>query len=134
MIFCQTFFSALFQAEKDNAATHASLMQAPTSLRVRVSEPTDLLALVEKHEAKLNSREEQLFRSALVALETGKSASSMLLESQRAGDQEFAVKIAGGASMSMIEQVKLLSMHRTDKLREIRDTISGIVAELNQQK
>lgn len=29
--------SQLFQTEKDHAATHAALMQAPTSLRVRVS-------------------------------------------------------------------------------------------------
>ena len=46
---------ALFQTEKD-VARHASLMQAPTSLRVRVSDSAaDLIDTVAKHEAKLKS-------------------------------------------------------------------------------
>lgn len=64
--------TALFQTQKDHAAAHASLMQAPTSLRVRVSDHADaaeMIDLVAKHEAKLNAREEELFRSALISLD-----------------------------------------------------------------
>ena len=77
--------SALFQTEKDNAVTHAALMQAPTSLRVRVSGgEAALVEEVAKHEAKLNAREEDMFRA--------------------------------------------------DKLREIRDVVSGVVASLAEAK
>lgn len=123
--------SALFQTEKDQAVTHAALMQAPTSLRVRVSGgEAALVEEVAKHEAKLNAREEDMFRTALMSLD-GKS-SSMLLES--AGDQEFAVKVAGGASMSFLQQVQDMSKRRADKLREIRDVVSGVVASLAEAK
>jgi len=125
--------SQLFQTEKDHAATHASLMEAPTSLRVRVSGgEAALVDEVAKHETKLNAREVDMFRTALMSLD-GKS-SSMLLESQRAGDQEFAVKVAGGASMSFLQQVQDLSKRRGDKLREIRDVVSGVVAQLAEAK
>lgn len=83
-----------------------------------------------QHEAKLNAREEEMFRTALMSLD-GKP-SSMLLES--AGDQEFAVKVAGGASMSFLQQVQDMSKRRGDKLREIRDVVSGVVAELAETK
>lgn len=122
--------SQLFQTEKDHAATHAALMQAPTSLRVRVSGEAALVEEVARHEAKLNAREEEMFRTALMSLD-GKP-SSMLLES--AGDQEFAVKVAGGASMSFLQQVQDMSKRRGDKLREIRDVVSGVVAELAETK
>merc|ERR1712086_163589 len=122
---------ALFETEKANAARHASLMQAPTSLRVRVSDSAaNFIDTVARHEAKLNAREEEMFRAALVSLDTG--APAMLLESQRAGDQEFAVKIASGSSMSFIQSVKDMAKRRGDKLREIRDVVSGVVAELAQ--
>merc|ERR1712167_385593 len=105
--------TALFQTEKDHAAGHASLMQAPTSLRVRVSDSANAAALVDlvaKHEAKLNAREEEMFRAALVSLDNGVAPSSMFLES-----------------------VKDLSARRGAKLREIRDVVSGVVAQLAQQ-
>ena len=86
--------------------------------------------LFAKHEAKLNAREEEMFRTALMSLD-GKT-SSMLLE--RAGDQEFAVKIAGGASMSFLQQVQEMSKRRGEKLREIRDVVSGVVAQLAESK
>ena len=127
-------YSALFQTEKDHAAGHAALMQAPTSLRVRVSDSENsLLDTVAKHEAKLNAREVEMFRTALIALDQGVSPSSMFLESQRAGDQEFAIKLGSGSSMSFLEGVKDLSKRRGDKLREIRDVVSGVVAQLAQQ-
>ena len=110
-------------------------MQAPTSLRVRISDnaaEAALVDLVAKHEAKLNAREEQMFRSALMSLEKGTPA-SMLLESQRAGDEEFAVKVASGSSMSFLDTVKEMSKRRGAKLREIRDVVSGVVAQLAQQ-
>merc|ERR1719149_95375 len=122
--------TALFQTEKDHAVAHAALMQAPTALRVRVSDSeAALVDMVAKREAKLNARESEMFRAALVSLDQGKPA-SMLLESQGAGDQEFAVKVASGSSMSFIEQVKFLSARRGSKLREIRDVISGVTAQL----
>ena len=130
------FVRALFQTEKDHAARHASLMQAPTSLRVRVSDHADAAALVDlvaKHEAKLNAREEEMFRSALVSLDTGVAPSSMFLESERAGDQEFAVKVGSGSSMSFLDTVKDMSKRRGAKLREIREVVSGVVAQLAQQ-
>lgn len=111
-------------------------MQAPTSLRVRVSDSANAAALVDvvaKHEAKLNAREEDLFRSALFSLDSGKAPSSMFLESERAGDQEFAVKVGSGSSMSFLDTVKDMSKRRGAKLREIRDVVSGVVAQLVQQ-
>ncbi len=111
-------------------------MQAPTSLRVRVSDHAEAAALVDlvaKHEAKLNAREEDMFRSALVALDTGVAPSSMFLESERAGDQEFAVKVGSGSSMSFLDTVKDMSSRRGAKLREMRDVVSGVVAQLAQQ-
>ena len=128
--------TALFQTEKDHAARHASLMQAPTSLRVRVSDhaaEAELVDAVAKHEAKLNAREEEMFRSALLSLDQGVAPSSMFLESARAGDQEFAVKVASGSSMSFVDQVKDMSARRGAKLSEIRQVVSGIVAQLAQQ-
>ena len=128
--------SALFQTEKDQASRHASLMQAPTSLRVRVSDSETSAALVDlvaKHEAKLNAREEEMFRSALVSLEKGVAPSSLLLESKRAGDQEFAVKVASGSSMSFLDAVKQMSKRRGAKLREVRNVVSGVVAQLAEQ-
>lgn len=71
-----------------------------------------------------------MFRTALMSLD-GKT-SSMLLE--RAGDQEFAVKVAGGASMSFLQQVQDMSKRRGEKLREIRDVVSGVVAQLAESK
>ena len=57
----------------------------------------------------------------------------MFLESERSGDQEFAVKVASGSSMSFFDQVKDMSARRGAKLREIRQVVSGIVAQLAQQ-
>ncbi len=111
-------------------------MQAPTSLRVRVSDHADaaeLVDLVAKHEAKLNAREEDMFRSALLALDKGAAPSAMFLESERAGDQEFAVKVASGSSMSFLDTVKDMSKRRGAKLREMREVVSGVVAQLAQQ-
>jgi len=127
--------TALFQTQKDHAVAHAALMQAPTSLRVRVSDSANaaLINLVAKHEAALNAREVELFNAALISLDTGVAPSSMLLESKSAGDQEFAVKVASGSSMSFVDSVKLMSQRRGDKLREIRDVMSGVVAQLAQQ-
>ena len=110
-------------------------MQAPTSLRVRVSggaADAELVDAVAKHEAKLNAREEDMFRSALLSLD-GAAPTSMFLESERSGDQEFAVKVASGSSMSFFDQVKDMSARRGAKLREIRQVVSGIVAQLAQQ-
>lgn len=123
--------TALFQTEKDHAATHAALMQAPTALRIRVSDGASLIKAVVEHEAKLNAREEEMFRTALVSLDGAKPSAS-LLESTRAGDQEFAVKIGSGASMSFVDQVAKMSERRGAKLAEIRNVISGVVAELSQ--
>ena len=63
----------------------------------------------------------------------GVAPSASFLESARAGDQEFAVKVGSGAGMAFIEQVKDMSKKRGDKLREIREVVSGVVAQLAQQ-
>ena len=57
----------------------------------------------------------------------------MFLESERAGDQEFAVKVGSGSSMSFLDTVKDMSKRRGAKLREIREVVSGVVAQLAQQ-
>lgn len=128
--------TALFATEKDTTAVHAALVEAPTSLRVRVSDSAaaaELVDMVAKNEAKLNAREEQLFHSALVALEGGAAPSSMFLESQSAGDQEFAVKVTGSGSLAFVDTVKAMQQRRAAKLREIRNFVSGVVAQLSQK-
>ncbi len=90
--------TALFQSEKDTTGRHAALMQArsnPTALRVRVSGASDLVNLVQEHENKLNKREEEMFETALSSF-SQTAPSRMFLES-KFGDEEFAIKVAGGS-------------------------------------